>query len=87
MTRTWWWLSFADGDRPAGDQFLGVCVVRGRDMREAVSRAWKLGCNPGGQVLGIPFSGRPEIAAGKLYALADLDAAGVKWCRTPKAVA
>lgn len=26
MTQTWW-LSFADADRPAGEQFLGVAIV------------------------------------------------------------
>jgi hypothetical protein len=23
----WFWLSFADGDRPVGEQFLGACLV------------------------------------------------------------
>jgi hypothetical protein len=31
MTQTWW-LSFCDGDRPAGQQFLGVVIV---DVDEA----------------------------------------------------
>jgi hypothetical protein len=31
------WLSFCDGDRPAGDQFLGVCIVdvTGDDANDA----------------------------------------------------
>lgn len=50
------WLSFCDGDRPAGDQFLGACIVRihatdepRHDTREAIQAAWRLGCNPGGE--------------------------------------
>lgn len=29
LPRCWWWLSFADADRPEGQQLLGVAVVRG----------------------------------------------------------
>jgi hypothetical protein len=45
-----WWLSFIDEDRPVGDKFLGVCVVRANDMLAAVQKAWDLGINPGGEV-------------------------------------
>jgi hypothetical protein len=47
----WWWLSFAgeDGSR-------GVAVVQGRDMATATQAAWDLGCNPGGEVLGLELS-------------------------------
>lgn len=51
----WWWLSFADGDKPRGSQFLGCAVVDGRTMADAMARAWRIGCNPGGEVLATPF--------------------------------
>lgn len=51
-----WWLSFCDTDRPSGQQFLGVCIVAGRDLEAAVRNAWVLGINPGGQVLGLKAS-------------------------------
>lgn len=55
------WLSFADGDKPRGEQFLGVAVVEadGDDLKEqmsdALSIAWELGINPGGSVQGMPI--------------------------------
>jgi len=48
----WWWLSFADGSRPTGQQFLGVAVVRAAGFGLAVMRAHELGINPGGEVCG-----------------------------------
>jgi hypothetical protein len=52
----WFWLSFCDTAKPAGQQFLGGCYVPGNDMIEAVKNAWDLGCNPGGQVAALgPF--------------------------------
>ena len=51
----WMWLSFVE--RP-GHRHLGVAVVRGRDVQEAIQRAWDLGINRGGQVLGQPLDAR-----------------------------
>lgn len=48
-----WWLSFCDGDRPAGEQFLGATIVPGESMTEAVVNAHIIGCNPGGAVQGV----------------------------------
>lgn len=45
----WWWLSFA-----STTENLGVAVVEGRDMIDAVRRAHQLRINPGGQVAGWP---------------------------------
>jgi len=36
MTRTFW-LSFCDPDRPAGEQFLGVCIVQVTDADRIVA--------------------------------------------------
>jgi hypothetical protein len=57
---SWWWLSFCDGNKPAGSQFLGVAVVQIADggMIGAVRRAHQLGINPGGEVMGF------EVRAG-----------------------
>ena len=45
----WWWLSFADGEKPKGEQFLGVAVVKAINVTEAIREAWRLGINPGGE--------------------------------------
>lgn len=47
-----WWLSFADRDRAPGDTFVGISIVEADSMIEACKRAWRLGCNPGGEALG-----------------------------------
>lgn len=53
-----WWLSFVDPDDPDenGDgAFVGVCMVEADSMPEAVAIAWAKECNPGGDVMGMPF--------------------------------
>lgn len=47
-----WWLSFADGNLPEGQQFLGAAIVEGFDIISAACEAHRLGCNPGGEVAG-----------------------------------
>jgi len=49
------WLSFVDDDLPKNHKFLGVCIVKADDIASAVATAWKCGCNPGGEILGIEF--------------------------------
>lgn len=45
-----WWLSFVDRiDHMVACQ-LGVAIVAGRDIHDAVQNAWDYGCNPGGEV-------------------------------------
>lgn len=51
----WWWLSFCDGRRPAGSQFLGVAVVYALGMTHAVRMAHEKGINPGGEVMSYPL--------------------------------
>jgi hypothetical protein len=59
---SWWWLSFADGERPKGEQFLGVVIVGEADSIVGASiLAHALGINPGGEVLGAPIP--PEYLA------------------------
>jgi hypothetical protein len=53
-----WWLSFVDPDKsappdeqvPGGGGFLGVAIVEADGPGSAITAAWRLGCNPGGQV-------------------------------------
>jgi hypothetical protein len=51
----WWWLSFADPDLPAGEQWLGGCFAPGADIVQAAVVAHAASCNPGGEVLGAPI--------------------------------
>lgn len=48
----WWWLSFADGDRPKGEQFLGVAIVQSFGFGGALAETHRRKCNPGGEVDG-----------------------------------
>ena len=54
LATPWWWLSFADGNRPKGRQFLGVAIVQAYSFPIAVGVAHMLGINPGGEVMGYP---------------------------------
>lgn len=49
----WWWLCFCDTDKPENHQFLGVTVVEGTTLREAMELATSLGINPGGRVASV----------------------------------
>lgn len=56
-----WWLSFVDPNSDKEDKGLGVCLVGpARTHMDAIQLAWKKGCNPGGEVMSIPF---PEHVA------------------------
>lgn len=48
----WFWLSFRDVE---ADRSLGVAIVEGGGIMEAVLKAKHLGCNPGGEVLAYPI--------------------------------
>lgn len=48
----YWWLSFADGTRPKGTQFLGGVLIEAKSFMDAVERSHALGINPGGEVRG-----------------------------------
>lgn len=45
------YMSFCDAKKPEGSQFLGACLVYANDLREAIEEAWRLGCNPGGEIM------------------------------------
>lgn len=44
------WLSFADPHADKGKQFLGVAIVKGGGLQEAVQNAFTMKINPGGEV-------------------------------------
>jgi hypothetical protein len=48
-----WWLSFVDPELPRGRRNLGVALVEGENILAAIPEAHRLGCNPGGEVLGF----------------------------------
>lgn len=52
---TWFWLSFADANKPEGEQFLGVIVLKAYSFPDAIRTSHALGLNPGGEVMGIDF--------------------------------
>lgn len=54
----WQWLSFADGTRPKGEQFLGVAIVQAHNVGHAAMVAHARGCNPGGEVAAMPIPER-----------------------------
>lgn len=70
MSDSFWWLSFCDPELPAGNRFLGACIVPGLDMVSAIQKAHSLGCNPGGEVSGMeilsPFHKHLVPFAGEL---------------------
>lgn len=66
VPETWWWLSFCDATKPAGTQFLGVAVVRGLGLGDAIAAAHEKGINPGGEVMGMSWEGQVERRMGEL---------------------
>jgi hypothetical protein len=50
-TTEWWFLYFTDQEKPAGQRFLGACIVEARGMVTAIRKAHQLGINPGGAVI------------------------------------
>ena len=80
MKKKWWWLSFCDPEKPEGSQFLGVSVVQGYNIIDVVDTSWKLGCNPGGEVLCIEtdISDIPEDKRNMFLTLASLKELNIK---------
>lgn len=51
--KAWHYLSFADGSRPKGTQFLGACIIEAPNIILCAIRAYELGINPGGEILSV----------------------------------
>lgn len=73
-----WWISFCDGSKPKGTQFLGVVIVRAKGFAGAIKRAWDIGINPGGEAQGYETdpSGIAPEHMDRLLSKSDLIAAG-----------
>lgn len=50
MTEPSWWLSFADGNLPVGQQFLGVIIAQGYTIEAVVTETHLREINPGGEI-------------------------------------
>jgi hypothetical protein len=50
MAEPWWWLSFADGSLPDGQQFLGVAIMQGYTIEAVITESHLRNLNPGGEV-------------------------------------
>lgn len=77
---SWWWISFADPDKPKGSQSLGVVIVKGGGMQEALQNAWTMNINPGGQVQAIEIPDEhvpPAEFHNRLLSRAELEEAGL----------
>jgi hypothetical protein len=70
------YLSFADGNRPKGSQWLGGCYIRADSIDEAMVLSRALGINPGGEVrIYGPF---PAVVLVPEYENKLLDEAGIE---------
>jgi hypothetical protein len=73
------YMSFADPNKPEGTQFLGAAIVEADDLAEATKKTWRLGINPGGEVLSFEVPEELEHrvyeqnAINKLLSFEDLD--------------
>jgi len=56
-----WWLSFADGNKPKGSQFLGAIIIHANDFIEAITETHMLGINPGGECQGMQVPPEGEL--------------------------
>lgn len=62
---SWWYLSFVDSEKG----WLGACCVEAESLQDATATAWKAGCNPGGEVLGLALSADDPVPAELRYKL------------------
>lgn len=54
------WLSFADPTAPKGTQFIGCAIVIADDFETAMRESRRLGCNPGGEAMGVAVENDPR---------------------------
>ncbi len=59
------WISYADGTLPEGQQFLGVVITKCQGVIDASSKTHRLGINPGGEMLSMEI---PEQVAAHIPA-------------------
>ena len=59
----WWWLWFVDAAKTKAEQFLGVAIVEGATLRDAIEVTGALGINPGGRVASVACTRRVPNAS------------------------
>jgi hypothetical protein len=73
----WYYLSFADPNKPKGTQFLGAIVIEASDAKDAIWRTHLIGENPGGEVMTWEIDILPpEEYRARLLSLEDIRAVG-----------
>ena len=55
------WLSFCDGKKEKGKQFIGVILIEAEDFISAIKKTHKLKINPGGEVQGFELEKIPHF--------------------------
>ena len=68
-----WYLSFADPEKPEGQQWLGACAVQANGFLDAVCAATLHGCNPGGQAIGWDLGDWAPVPADFMNRVLSLD--------------
>jgi hypothetical protein len=48
-----YFMSFVDFDKDQEQEFIGACIVRAKNSEDAPQEAWRRGCNPGGEMIGL----------------------------------
>src|SRR5438477_12296433 len=75
------WMSFVDPDKPEGQRFLGVVILRARSVTEGITLAHRLKINPGGEVITVelpPDCPVPEDYKGRLLTREDTERLAVE---------
>lgn len=73
---TTFYFSFADGDLPTGEQFLGALFINASDIRAAVTQSHLTGLNPGGEIQTVELPADvvvPDKWFGRLLSREDID--------------
>jgi hypothetical protein len=73
----YWYLGFADPDRPEGQRFVGGCVVKAVGFVHALMESHVHGCNPGGSAQGYNIPPFPDSVLNPLLTRAELSEAGI----------
>lgn len=69
------YLSFVD-EEAGKPVFKGACVVEADSLEGAIRSAWQHKCNPGGEVMGIPFDKEIDLPLYRLMSRAELEEYG-----------
>lgn len=54
------WLSFCEPSASVGEKFIGACIVIADTFQAGIVESSRLGCNPGGEAMGVAFESDPR---------------------------